>query len=233
MKNPKLSVCLLAIGASLALSAGICRADGATPPAAGGHDHSSTVKVESTAIAAGSVAPAFTLKDTAGKARSLADYRGRPVILYSFCGCEWCQQVALTWGGIQRDGTLAKASPPADAKQLANKVTPTLVLLHGDAEFAQAFAAENRLELAHTVMLPDEDEKVSETYQAVRCPRVFVIDAAGIVRYTNNEKGEQSFKIPAHMIVARAVEALRQLSQPPAKDEKPAAPKTDKQSPAN
>ena len=38
----------------------------------------------------GKPVPDFTLKDLAGKPRSLSSLKGRPVVLFFFCGCESC-----------------------------------------------------------------------------------------------------------------------------------------------
>ncbi len=160
--------------------------------------------------APGFAAPAFRLPDVEGKTHALADYRGQAVVLYSFCGCGWCHKCALAWGKIQRSGALAQTGAQQGQTPL------TLVLFHGDAEETREFATDTQLDLKHTVLLPDVDEKVSQLYQAVLCPRVFVVDSQGIIRYTNNEKGKDSYKIPAPLIVARTVDALRRVSTKPA-----------------
>jgi peroxiredoxin len=167
-------------------------------------------------------APAFALADVQGKTHALADYHSQSIALYVFCGCEPCHQCALAWGEIQRSGALAKTtlvksqtSKPQNAANGWGQVPLTLVLFHGDTEKTRTFAEETQLDLKHTVLLPDADEKVSQSYQALLCPRVFVIDAQGILRYTNIEKGADSYQIPAPLIVARAVDALRRASDTP------------------
>src|SRR5262245_40132676 len=62
----------------------------------------------------GSIAPAFTLADVEGKKRSLAEFHGRRVALFFFCGCSWCAAVAKEWGPLQRGGALEEkgVKPP-------------------------------------------------------------------------------------------------------------------------
>ncbi|MBV9864583.1 MAG: redoxin domain-containing protein [Abitibacteriaceae bacterium] len=163
-------------------------------------------------------APAFILPDVDGKTHSLTDYRGQPVTLYFYCGCVWCHRCAQAWSGVQRSGALAQMA----AKQLsasphktsvgAGHTPLTLVVFTGDAEEARSFAKETQLDPKQTLFLLDQDEKVSPLYQATPCPRVFILDPQGKIRYTNNEQGKDSYKIPAPLIVARAVDALRAVS---------------------
>lgn len=148
------------------------------------------------------LAPAFTLPGADGKTHALSDYRGRRLALFFFCGCEWCHKCALEWGKMQRSGALAAGGP----------MPLTLIAYHGDADEALSFEKETMLDPANTVLLLDPDEKVSATYAADPCPRVFVLDPAGAIRYTNNEMGADSYKIPAPLIAARAVNALRQIA---------------------
>jgi hypothetical protein len=71
---------------------------------------------------------------------------------------------------------------------------------------------------AQTVVLLDEPMAVTEgTYKAETCPRVFVVDSKGTLRYTNNSKEDAPREAPALMIVSRALDALRS-SAPTRKD---------------
>lgn len=168
----------------------VCRAD-ATPLA-------TTPKAPQ--LAAGIAAPAFTLPDIDSKKQTLADFRGKPVAAFFFCGCGLCHKCARAWNEIQRSGTVTEPV--------------SIVIFHGNAEETRAFAEETQLDPKRTVLLSDLDEKVTEAYQADPCPRVFVVDREGVVRYTNDEQGADSYKIPAPLIVARTVDALRQVPAP-------------------
>jgi peroxiredoxin len=156
----------------------------------------------------GSTPPNFTLTDTDGTKRSLSDYRGRPVALCFFCGCDWCKRFAQLWGTYQRGGALAPASGPAPV---------TLVVFADEADGAKQFIQDTGLAEADTIMLPDMPDNLhvtTEVYNAEPCPRVFVIDPSGKLVYTNNHKDDQPR--PPHngrdemVIASRALSALRQ-----------------------
>jgi hypothetical protein len=42
-----------------------------------------------------------------------------------------------------------------------------------------------------------------------------VVDGQGMMRYTNNEMGAESYKIPAPLISARTIDALRAVAANP------------------
>lgn len=152
-------------------------------------------------------APEFTLTDVSGKQYSLKQFRGRPVVLYFFCGCEPCQQCARMWGRLQQSGVLT----PEGAATSPNAPL-TIVTFLGDARNARAFAAANALDKAQTLLLTDPRLIVARQYNAIRCPRVFVLDDRGTLRYTNKEAGVDSSKTPAEATTAQALTALRNLS---------------------
>lgn len=148
-------------------------------------------------------APAFALPDGDGHHRSLAEFRGRPVTLFFFCGCPWCARCAETWGKFQGGGVL-----PAGSKDTATPIT--LVVFSGDAAAARAFATQVGLDLSQTVLLPDPTMRVTQgLYHAEPCPRLFVLDAQGRVRYTNNHKDDAPRSAPALALCSRALDALR------------------------
>ena len=149
----------------------------------------------------GHLAPPFSLTDTAGQTFTLTAARGHALALFFFCGCPWCADVAHLWGQAQHDKRL-----PADAQ--------TVVVFAGSKAEASAFAAKNGLDLNKTRLLPDPDSKLTEgTYQANSCPRVFALDAKGIIRYTNDHPDDQPRIAPAKTIVAQALAALGQTAQ--------------------
>src|SRR6185437_15138734 len=120
------------------------------------------------------LAPQVAFADVDGKKHTLAEYRGRPVTLLVVCGCSYCPPVARLWGQVQRSEA-EKPSPPV-----------FLVAFAGDAAQARAFAAAQGLEAKRSVLIPDARTEVAVAFDAVPCPRLFVIDAQGAIRYTNN-----------------------------------------------
>jgi AhpC/TSA family len=157
-------------------------------------------RAERPAPAVGRAALPFTLTDTEGKKRSLAEFHGRRVALFFFCGCSWCTEVARGWGPLQRGGALGEkgVKPPI-----------TVIVYEGDAEAVRALAASAGLDPAQTILLPDPERTVARTYQAEPCPRVFVLDGKGVLRYTNNGTDDAPRKVPAIVIVSKTVDALR------------------------
>jgi len=129
------------------------------------------------APAAGQAAPAFTLIDAEGTQRSLADFRGRTVVL------EWtnegCPYVVKHYSGamqaLQRqavaDGvvwlTIISSSPGTQG--------------HVEGEAARQWRA--RTSGAATHLLLDPTGQVGKLFGAVTTPDMRVIDGEGIVRF--------------------------------------------------
>lgn len=149
------------------------------------------------APSAGKPAPAFTRADAQGRLVSLASVRGHSAALFFFCGCPWCADVATLWGREQRKGSAR-----------------TLVVFAGTGAEARAFAARNGLDIGQTTLLPDPDSVLTEgVYKLNSCPRAFVLDAAGLIRYTNDHADDQPRLAPAAAIVQRTRSALGQAAQ--------------------
>lgn len=157
----------------------------------------------------------FTLVGTDGKKHSLADYQGRPVALFFFCGCPWCVRCAQDWGRFQRGGALPSAADVT--RPSAQQYRPvTLVVFSGDAAAAREFAMSTGLDHDQTVLLPDVTMHVTlDLYHAETCPRVFVVDPHGRVQYTNNHKDDAPRQASEMVIASRALDALRACSVSP------------------
>jgi len=169
---------------------------------------STTTKSKPAVAAKPVLAPNFTLKDPDGVKHSLSDYRGRPVALYFFCGCDWCHAVAGKWSLMQRAGAM-----PTSTK---GKEPVTLIVFQGDGKAAKQFAQETQLDPASNVLLGDEEVHVTvDLYDAEPCPRIFVLDPAGKVVYTNNHKDDAARVAPADVIATRALDALRKAAAVP------------------
>jgi ferredoxin len=100
----------------------------------------------------------------------------------------------------------------------------TLIVYSGNVAEAKAFATTEGLDPHQTVLLPDPELKVTDDiYHLDICPRVFVLDESGNVRYTNNHSDDAARVAPALAIVSRALSAVRACPQPNA-SLKPSAP---------
>jgi len=186
IRRGRAALALLLTGALLVLLAPAARSD--QPPTAG------------------RPAPPFSLSDVSGKKRSpISEYRGRRIALFFFCGCSWCYDVATEWARLQRGGVLA-------AEGRSGEKAPISVVVYSglDPAASRTLAAGAGLDPAQTVLLPEPDMRVTEkVYRAEPCPRVFVVDGRGVVRYTNTGKDDAPREAPAELIAARALDALR------------------------
>ena len=170
------------------------------PPESGASakDAETPAPMVGTAPTAGQTAPAFTLVDTAGTKRSLAEFRGHPTAVFFFCGCPWCADCAREWARETRAGKVSSS-------------VQSLVVFSGDSAETRRFGHKNGLDVHQIVLLPDPTSAVTERrYHLNTCPRVFVLDAAGTVRYTNDHSNDTARVAPASVIVSRAVAALAQ-----------------------
>lgn len=171
------------------------------------------VKTKASKSAAARLAPAFTLQDADGKSRTLAEFRGRPVTLFFYCGCEWCHRCASLWAQFQRGGALPTGT--------AGKDPVTLVVYSGDAVGVRQFATETGLSADQTVLLTDPQMDVTlMKYDAEPCPRVFVVDPGGRIVYTNDHSDDAPRKAPEMVIASRALDALRRSASTPAEPKK-------------
>ncbi len=152
-------------------------------------------------VTAGKIAPAFQAKDLARKTASVKTLYKKPAVLFFFCGCEHCHEVARKWSQFGSSGALDAAKPL------------TWIVFADGPEGAKAFRAETGL--PETVrMFPDANMKVADQYKAQICPRAFVLDAKGTIRYTNDHADDQPQKAPADVIVSRTVESLLKTTKP-------------------
>ena len=134
--------------------------------------------------------------------------------LFVFCGCSWCYAVAREWAAAQRSGALsgaARVSGEVGPGPAADAAPPLITLVAGsgmEAKGCRNFAAHTGLDPAQTILLPDPDRTVAEAYHAEPCPRVYVIDEGGTIRYINQGKDDGPRKAPAAVIVAHALAAM-------------------------
>lgn len=156
----------------------------------------------------GKPAPAFTLKDLDGKEHSLADLKGKVVVL------EWFNPDCPY---VKKHHVLHKTMKETAAK-LAEKGVVWLAINSG-AEGKEGAGPERnkRAKEEHAIVYPillDMDGKVGKAYGARSTPAMYVIDAQGNLAYAGAIDDNKSPKeLGAINYVARAVEALL-ASQP-------------------
>lgn len=126
----------------------------------------------------GQAAPAFTARDVSGKAVSLADFKGRHVVL------EWvnpgCPYVQKHYGSGNLPATQKDAAAQGVVWLAINSTSPD----HGDYKAPAALAAwmaSHKAAATHTLM--DESGAVGRAYGARTTPHMYVIDPQGRLVY--------------------------------------------------
>ncbi len=126
----------------------------------------------------GQPAPAFTATDASGKTVSLADFKGKHVVLeWVNPGCPFVQKHynGGNMQGTQRDATakgvvwLAVSSTAPDAKDYLKPAA------------LQAWMTEKKAPVTATLM--DDDGKVGRAYGARTTPHMYIVDPAGKLIY--------------------------------------------------
>ncbi len=126
----------------------------------------------------GQPAPAFNALDTAGKAVSLADFKGRHVVL------EWvnpgCPYVVKHYGSGNMQGTQREAVAKGVVWLSVNSTAADARDFRKPAEMA-AWMQQHKA--AATATLMDADGKVGRAYGARTTPHLYIIDPAGKLVY--------------------------------------------------
>ncbi len=126
----------------------------------------------------GQKAPDFTLKDTAGKTVSLADFKGKHVVL------EWvnpgCPYVRKHYSGGNMQSTQKDASGKG-VVWLAINSTETEHPDYLKPAALQAWMGEQKASATHTLM--DESGKIGQQYAARTTPHMYIINPQGTLVY--------------------------------------------------
>jgi peroxiredoxin len=135
----------------------------------------------STAMAAAAIgqpAPAFSAVDTTGKTVSLADFKGKTVVL------EWlnpgCPYVRKHYGASNMQATQKSAADKGVVWLAINSTAPDATDYLKPAALADWMKSQKA---AATATLMDENGKVGRAYGARVTPHMYVIDAKGTLVY--------------------------------------------------
>ncbi|MFZ5842575.1 MAG: thioredoxin family protein [Pseudomonadota bacterium] len=130
------------------------------------------------ASAVGAPAPAFTLTDSDGNSRSLAEFKGKTVVL------EWtnaeCPFVKKHYGARNMQGQQGKATADGVIWLTINSSAPGL---QGHVDGAKANAIRKEVGAQQTAYLLDPTGTVGRAYGAKTTPHMYIIDGAGVLRY--------------------------------------------------
>lgn len=126
----------------------------------------------------GQAAPAFSVRDTAGRTVSLADYKGKTVVL------EWvnpgCPYVQKHYRSANMQGTQREAAGKGVVWLAVNSTASE----HGDYLTPAAMADWMKTQqAAASATLMDVDGKVGRAYGARTTPHMYVIDTKGTLVY--------------------------------------------------
>jgi hypothetical protein len=126
----------------------------------------------------GQPAPAFSVTDASGKAVSLADFKGKTVVL------EWvnpgCPYVRKHYDSANMQATQKSATDKAVVWLSVNSTAPGHYDYKKPADMA-AWMQAQKAAATHTLM--DSDGKTGKAYGARTTPHMYVVDAKGVLAY--------------------------------------------------
>lgn len=130
------------------------------------------------AATVGQPAPTFTAVDTSGKTVSLADFKGKHVVL------EWvnpgCPFVVKHYGAGNMQGTQQEATSKGVVWLAVSSTAPTAGDYRKPADLAAWMQGHKA---AATATLMDDDGKVGRAYGARTTPHMYIVDPAGTLVY--------------------------------------------------
>jgi len=145
-------------------------------------------------------APNFSLQGLDHNTHSLAKYSGKTVVLFFFCGCKWCHDAARNWALAQRKyGSVLHER--------------TVIVYSGGANEAREFVKQTGLDTAQSDMLIDDGMAVTYfKYNAVPCPRVYVLSPSQSVVYTNDHRNDAPRTITGQALIQNVVNEIESIS---------------------
>jgi peroxiredoxin len=130
------------------------------------------------AASLGQPAPAFTAVDASGKRVSLADFKGKHVVLeFVNPGCPYVQK---HYKSANMQGTQQAATGQGVVWLTVNSAATDASDYLAPAEMAQWMKAQKA---AASAMLMDSDGKVGRAYGARTTPHLYIVDPAGTLVY--------------------------------------------------
>ena len=131
-----------------------------------------------TAATVGQIAPAFTAVDTSGKTVSLADFKGRHVVLeWVNPGCPYVQKHYVS-------ANMQSTQKEAAAKGVVWLAVNSTATEHADYKAPAAMAQWMQgQKAAATATLMDVEGKVGRAYGARTTPHLYIVDPKGMLVY--------------------------------------------------
>jgi peroxiredoxin len=133
----------------------------------------------------GETAPAFKLKDLDGKEHTLADFKGKTVVL------EWFSS-KCPWSGAKSGNSIHSTGQVTKMMTELKKIDPDVVYLAIDStargmSFDAVVSADKKAVKSMKIAFPvlvDFEGKTGKAYGAKTTPHMFVIDSMGTLRYS-------------------------------------------------
>ena len=151
------------------------------------------VPVVAGAVEVGKPAPVFTLKTPEGQSVSLADFKGKVVLLK--LATTWCPSCGLLSKELDTIGEFLKAQD----------VVLIEVFLQDTPEMVERYLTGKSFPMVHKVLI-DDDMQVYKGYGIYTIPRFLVVDKEQKVRYDN---GNAATILPAEEIKKLVAAALQ------------------------
>jgi len=168
----------------------------------------SAENVSQIAAKVGQPAPSFTLRGADGKTHSLADYKGKFVVL------EWTNPQCPFVHKFYDSGTMQNLQKQETAKGVAwLRINSSAAGLEGYQSPTDIVSYEDTNHVASTATLIDASGKVGHLYGARNTPQMFVIDPKGILIYAggiDNKPSANPADIPTakNYVIAALDEAM-------------------------
>jgi hypothetical protein len=152
----------------------------------------------------GKPAPRLELRDTNDTPLDWKPLASRRTAVFFFCGCQACHDVAREWTRRQQEGhkTVSAIEP-----------LPAVVVFAGNADELRQFQAQTGLRGDSLRFAPDPDMKAAQRYDAVPCPRAFVWDNAGILRWISPQNQGETPALKPHIMVQSVLTAALPLKK--------------------
>jgi peroxiredoxin len=136
----------------------------------------------------GERAPEFDLL-AVGENRNIRsrELQGKPVILNFYCGCNFCSVVGKEW--VNNKDKVGNAA--------------VLAVMSNHWTYAPGAVQQFRARTGWTwTTLADLHSRVTTEFNAVTCPRVFVLDPQGVIRYASKEGASDEKQIIKEALAA-------------------------------
>jgi peroxiredoxin len=153
----------------------------------------------------GQPAPAFTLKDAAGKEHKLADFEGRIVVL------EWTNPDCPYIVRVYRDGVIKRTVE--EMKKIDDKAVYLAINSTHNVVPEDNVAFLKKHGMDRLTVLFDQDGTVGRLFDARNTPHMFVIDGKGVLRYQgaidDDRQGRKAEK--GESVTNYVINAVRQI----------------------